>query len=269
MKRIMKKIPGKDFITLKILSILFILVLSTKIISQPVWTIQNSGTSNDLNKIYLKGYNMSHSLFVIGDNGTIMRSINSGTSWQKINSNTTADLYTIGFRDNFGDTGYCAGEGGVIIKTTDGGFNWFTIPSATASTIKDLKFTNCNAVPMSAVAVGENGTLLKLINGIWEAVQIDTADLNSIAIENNTRFTIVGNSGLILRSTNSGTNWVRINSNISNDLNQISYSSIVIGDSGVAFQIQNNNINIINTNTVNNLYDRNLNSALLKIYILY
>jgi len=259
MKRIMKKIPGKDFITLKILSILFILVLSTKIISQPVWTIQNSGTSNDLNKIYLKGYNMSHSLFVIGDNGTIMRSINSGTSWQKINSNTTADLYTIGFRDNFGDTGYCAGEGGVIIKTTDGGFNWFTIPSATASTIKDLKFTNSNAVPMSAVAVGENGTLLKLINGIWEAVQIDTADLNSIAIENNTRFTIVGNSGLILRSTNSGTNWVRINSNISNDLNQISYSSIVIGDSGVAFQIQNNNINIINTNTVNNLYDRNLN----------
>ncbi|MFZ1320594.1 MAG: T9SS type A sorting domain-containing protein [Ignavibacteria bacterium] len=256
----MKIIQGIDFKTVSMLSILLILIISTKLISQPVWTIQNSGTSNDLNKIFLKGYNMSYSLFVIGDNGTILRSTNSGTSWQKINSNTTADLYTIGFRESFGDTGYCAGEGGVIIKTIDGGFNWFTIPSATTSTIKDLKFTNSNVVPMSAVAVGENGTLLKLINGIWEATQIDTADLNSIAIENNTRFTIVGNSGLILRSTNSGTNWVRINSNISNNLNQISpYSSIVIGDSGVAFQIQNNNFNIINTNTVNNLYDRNYN----------
>lgn len=54
-----------------------------------------------------------------GQMGSIVRTQNGGTTWEKLNSATTLDLKSIAFVNN--STGWIAGRGGFIAKTTNGG----------------------------------------------------------------------------------------------------------------------------------------------------
>ena len=231
-----------------ILLILFI-IFSTEISSQPIWNYQNSGTTNDLNRIIIRTSNSIQTLFVVGDNGTILKSSNFGLIWEKVNSNTNSNLYSIVIGTN--DTGYAVGSNGTIIRTTDGGNSWAGMTSNTNNTLKEVIIR-----PISArvFCVGENGTFLKLENNVWEVSQIDTTDLNSVSYQGVVRIIAVGNNGLILKSDNNGTDWQQIISHTSSNLNNISQNTYVIGDNGTALSIYNTDVTIINTATVNNLY---------------
>ncbi len=228
--------------------VLIIIIFSTLSSAQPVWNYQYSGTTNNLNRIIRKNSTNGPQLFVVGDNGIILRSSNSGLIWEIINSNTNSNLYSIGISSS---TGYTVGSNGTIIRTTDEGKNWSAMISNTTNSLKEIRILNGNIM---AIAVGENGTFLKLENDIWTASQIDTADLNSITYDafNQNILVAVGNYGVILRSTNSGVNWSRINSNTSNDLNYIS-GEIVIGDNGIALRVNGTTIFEIHTGTINDL----------------
>ena len=231
--------------------------------SQPVWNYQNSGTTNDLNRIIIKNINNGLMLFVTGDNGTILRSSNLGLLWESVNSNTASDLFTIEISNN--DTGYAAGSGGTIIRTTDGGSSWTNMTSNTANSIKEIRIMYGN---IKAIAVGENGTFLKLVNDVWTVSQIDTTDLNSVSYDvfNSNRIVTVGNYGMILRSTDSGTNWNTISSNITYNLNQISeFNFIIVGNNGTALRLNGTTVIVLNSGTLINLYGldeyNNQNSA--------
>lgn len=239
-----------------IIIVIMLLNAAHNVKSQPVWNYQNSGTSNNLNKIIIQYSASGIVLFVVGDNGTILRSSNRGLIWESVSSNTNADLFSVDITDI--DTGYAAGSDGTILRTIDGGNSLSVMTSNTSNTIKSIKKTAGN---VKAVAVGENGTFLKLENDVWSVSQIDTADLNSVYIQNSTTLTAVGNSGLILRSTNSGLNWTRINSNTASNLNDITFNNQVIGDNGTAFRINGTNIVVINSGTTNNLYGQDNSSS--------
>lgn len=231
-------------------SLLFLFGIINQTLTQPVWNLQNSGTTSNLNRIYLRYGNtfLEQTLFITGDKGVILKSTNSGLLWETINSNTTADLYDI---EIVADTGYAVGSGGTIIKTIDAGNNWTNDVSHTTNKIKEVKFVNYT----QAIAVGENGTFLKLINGLWTFSEIDTSDFNSISINSSVMW-VVGNYGTILRTSNSGTNWNKLNSNTTNNLNNISASStnnIVVGNNGTLLQISGSNVNVINSGTLNDL----------------
>ena len=51
----------------------------------------------------------------VGDEGTILRTINSGIIWNKQTSGTTQDLFDVSFTDP--STGTAVGEGGIILHT--------------------------------------------------------------------------------------------------------------------------------------------------------
>ena len=54
---------------------------------------------------------------------------------------------------------------------------------------------------------------------------------------------IVGNNGVILKSTSSGNNWIPINSNVSSDLLNISNDYYyVTGENGAVLRINNNSV---------------------------
>jgi len=187
-----------------IIVILLLLGFVEESFCQPVWNQQNSGTTNNLNRIY---FNASVSgglaLFIVGDNGTILKSNNSGLFWETINSNTSSNLYSIAI--DYRDTGYAVGSNGTIIKSIDGGNNWNVIPSSTSNALRDVKIINSSLA--KAIAVGENGTFLKLVNNVWTSSQIDTSNLNSIAYASGAgQWLTVGNSGAILKTTNYGVN---------------------------------------------------------------
>ncbi|MBK8551907.1 MAG: T9SS type A sorting domain-containing protein [Ignavibacteria bacterium] len=238
---------------MKTITVILVTIFFSSIsLSQPTWNYQHSGTTNNLNRIIVKYNQNGNSLFVAGDNGTILRSSNSGLMWETVSSNTNSDLYSLEISDT--DTGYAVGSKGTILRTTDGGNSWTVMSSNTIITLKEIKIMYGN---IKAIATGENGTFLKLENNLWTASQIDTVDLNSITYDifNPGRMIAVGNYGVILRSTNSGVNWSRINSNITSNLNCISGENIVVGDNGTGFQIIGTTINVFNTGTINNLYN--------------
>ncbi|MEO6695008.1 MAG: T9SS type A sorting domain-containing protein, partial [Ignavibacteria bacterium] len=196
--------------------------------------------------IFSKSTPSGQALFIVGDEGIILKSNNQGLIWEKINSNTVSDLNAIDI--GYSDTGYVVGSNGTILRSADGGNSWQIISGGTTNTLNDVRIINSDG--MRVIAVGENGTFLKLTDGAWVSSQIDTADLNSI-----TYMTIVGNSGTILRSTDSGINWNRMISPTTNHLNYISSANgFILGDSGTALQINGNNIFTIKTGTFNNLY---------------
>jgi len=237
---------------MKTLMIFFLSILTyDQIISQPTWNYQNSGTTNNLNSISIRYSKTDQMLFIAGDDGTVLKSSNMGLIWESVNSSTVSDLNSIDI--SYGDTGFAAGSNGTVIKTTDGGNSWSGMTGNTSNSIKDIKYMYGN---IRAVAVGDNGTFMKLENNVWSVIQIDTTDLNSVSYDvfNTDRIIAVGNYGTILRSTNSGANWIRVNGNTFNDLNKVSNYNLIIGNSGTAIQISGNTIINLITGTTNNFY---------------
>ena len=60
--------------------------------------------------------------YVVGGNGTILKTINGGSDWTTQLSGTSNWLGSVYFTD--GNTGYAAGSQETILKTDDGGTNW-------------------------------------------------------------------------------------------------------------------------------------------------
>jgi len=105
---------------MKNLILLLVIVLSITS-AYPQWQLQNSGTSENLNDVTIAPYTNGNSIFVVGDNGTILKTTNSGNEWITKNSGTTNQLNAISFGDDL--NGIAVGIG-VICLTTDGGESW-------------------------------------------------------------------------------------------------------------------------------------------------
>ena len=58
--------------------------------------------------------------YVVGDTGTILKTIDGGTTWIAQTSGTDNSLYAVSFADV--STGYAVGASGTILKTTNGGY---------------------------------------------------------------------------------------------------------------------------------------------------
>ena len=99
------------------LVVVYVFCLSVTLLSQVSgWYHQTSGTSSFLNDVYF--FNEFNGILV-GDNGTILHTIDGGENWVFQESNTTRRLLTVFFvNDNIG---WAVGEYGTIIKTVTGG----------------------------------------------------------------------------------------------------------------------------------------------------
>ncbi len=66
----------------KLLIIILLAGLSKISLSQLVWNLQNSGTTSNLNCIYVKNLpNFQREIFVCGDFGVILKTSNNGLIW--------------------------------------------------------------------------------------------------------------------------------------------------------------------------------------------
>jgi photosystem II stability/assembly factor-like uncharacterized protein len=90
---------------------------------------------NDVNDIL---YVDSNTAWAVGDYGTILSTLDGGTTWMAIDSGTDADLTAIHFID--GNNGWIAGSKGVLLHTTDGGENWSPQVFDSYSNLKDIQF---------------------------------------------------------------------------------------------------------------------------------
>src|SRR5476651_2716962 len=112
-----------------ILTILSALALfSVKSNSQLSWTLQYTGSSEQLSSIYLVNENTG---YVVGAAGGIYKTINGGINWVFQFSGTNFPLTSVQFTGN--DTGYISAGSGSYLKTTTAGAGWIIYPTGVPS----------------------------------------------------------------------------------------------------------------------------------------
>ncbi len=242
----------------------FIFLSAVTLHSQPlfwnVWQQVTSGTTSNLN--FLLDYTGKY--YGVGDNGAIVVSSNSGSSWVLQNSGFPNSLKGISPQANF-----ICGSNGLIAKTTNAGVNYAAQVSGTINSLNSIALYGSSF----GVAIGDNGTALNTSNGgtNWNANSLGiTSHLNHIIPFDGQKGLIIGDNGVvfittleipsltfsfrrintgtslnlkyavlldsnniwitassgkILHTTNAGVNWQIINTGFTNDLYSISFPS--------------------------------------------
>jgi len=122
---------------------------------QAQWTAQNSGTTENLNDVYCIS---ADTVVVVGDNGTILRTINGGTDWLPVSNPATANLHKVQFAGT--QTGYAAGDNGTLLKTTDSGASWQILNTNTSENLLSLSVLDANTI----FAGGTGGLIIKSVD---------------------------------------------------------------------------------------------------------
>ncbi len=186
----------------------------------PYWELQYDG-DEILSSVNFTDINNG---IVVGWKGTILRTTDGGTTWNKISSGTTYNLSSISFANT--NNGLIVGEGGlesekgIILRTTNGGINWNPVYTGNYN-FWAVSFPVANF----AIVTGDyrNGMYINNImrtstNGgsSWNTllgtpqdetfVDASFTDLNI--------GTIVGGSGRIIRTTNGGSSWINQTSGV-------------------------------------------------------
>ena len=137
-------------------------------------------------------------------NGSILRTIDGGENWVRMNTASNAAMTRLHFIDKF--TGWAVGASSTIQKTTDGGQSWTMVSSGVGSGLNDIHFPTANF----GCVVGNTGLVRVSSNGgsSWGTVTsgVNTT-LTSVWFVNSSIGFIVGNSGVIRKTTNGGSSW--------------------------------------------------------------
>lgn len=125
--------------------VLFCLTYSMSF-SQSGWNKQNSGTSENLKSIYFVDIKNG---FIVGDNGTLLRTTDGGKNWDMQSCGTTNNLSKVLFVDSL--NGIVIGSNKTYLQTSDGGVNWGNFSDSLQIGYSSISFYD----KYNGVAVGE------------------------------------------------------------------------------------------------------------------
>jgi len=184
---------------LLMLALLF--TLSSEVFSQSTWYnrfFSNIG-GNQLRRVQFKTSLIG---FAAGGNGTLLKTVDGGDSWNTLNIGTNPYISSIFFLNQ--NTGWLGTQANNIVKTVDGGNTWsfHTIP--TTSFVASIHFIN----DQTGFASANSGQILKTTNGgtNWVNVAPSTIAWGEIQFTDQ-------NTGYVLqhydlyKTTNGGTTW--------------------------------------------------------------
>ncbi|MBD3183108.1 choice-of-anchor D domain-containing protein [Candidatus Poribacteria bacterium] len=162
--------------------------------------------------------------WLVGDNGLIASSDDSGDTWSLQNSNITKSLRGIHFTSQ--NNGWAVGQNGTILYTNNGGTFWSTYSAGGNNTLNDVYFMSNRGC-----IVGDDGMILTSYgSNDWIVRDSDTGrDLNAVCFASAYRGWIVGNSGTILHTTNGGNTWTQQYTGTNAALNGVDFVNTQIG----------------------------------------
>ncbi len=236
-------------------TLLFFILACIRLYSQPYgWFTQPSGTGNNLNGVY---FSSNTTGIVVGQSGTILRTVNGGTNWTSVSSGTNVHLFSVYFVD--GNTGWVVGDVGVILKTTNGGSSWNSQPTGVGYQLRSISFINTN----TGFAAGWYGTFLRTTNGGSNWVSYSTGlttNLTSVNFADANNGFAGGQFGKLIRTTNGGVNWMEISCGTTAQIEKVNFTAIneavIIGEGGFIRKSTNlgNNWVVQSSGTSNWLY---------------
>ena len=129
------------------------------------WSKQDS-PYEECKDLYGVGYGSSNTFVAVGQGSKIVKSTNSGSSWDNVTSGISPyppigenkKLRAVAFGNN---TFVAVGESGKIIRSANNGVTWYNSTSNTIRELYAVTFGNG-----TFVAVGETGTILTSPDGI-------------------------------------------------------------------------------------------------------
>lgn len=172
---------------------------------------------NTYNNLYKGVFFDSNNGIIVGEGGLIYKTTDGGNNWNKVTTGTDKFLYSSSFLNN--SFGMVGGDGGVVLKTTNGGVSWseknVILPSNPA--ITDIHIFDNN----NAYAVGSFGFHHRTTDGgeTWNSNSgLSANDLLRLIFMNDSIGFAVGYWGTVIKTTNSGINWIFANAGISNSI---------------------------------------------------
>lgn len=156
------------------------------------WEILHAPSQAEL--IHLDVVDEKHG-WIVGADGTILRTEDGGDSWTKQVSGTTATLYHVDFRNE--KQGWAVGERGTILRTIDGGRSWTPVKSPARSTLLSVQFVGEG----DGWIVGRSGVILRSGDGgqTWVEQESTTKQNLYALFMNKKNGWAVGGDGLTLR----------------------------------------------------------------------
>ena len=146
-----------------------LLLIQPYAFSQTGWSLQQSGTTENLNKVSYYNANIS---IIVGNKGTILYTSNGGSKWENQISGTNQNLHDVKFINSTNIL--VVGDSGCVLRTSNGGTTWEKLSIGTKQSLFSLSFLNSKI----GVAVGggvDSTIILKTTNsGInWELKVVD------------------------------------------------------------------------------------------------
>lgn len=164
------------------------------------WYRQTSGTTQILNSVYFTSSNIG---YVVGNNGTILKTTDKGAAWNTQSSGTTANLYSVRFLNDL--IGFAVGDN-VFLKTTNGGVTWILNSTSLNYSVKSVFFLNQS----TGYAAGGSGTISKTTNSgtSWSAFHSEPNSMfMSLYFLNTSTGFAAGLVGKYLKTTDGGISW--------------------------------------------------------------
>jgi photosystem II stability/assembly factor-like uncharacterized protein len=171
------------------------------------------------------------SIWIAGEDGFLLRSVDQGSTWSVIDAGQTAHLCALQFG---GSGGWAVGEKGAVLRSEDAGTTWTSRDAGTKVVLRALALAGANRV----WAVGDGGiVVLSSDSGDhWTRRVAASVQLNGVAFKDALNGIVVGNSGTICTSGDGGETWQVRTSGANANLRAVAFigttSAWAVGDDG-------------------------------------
>ena len=186
------------------------------------WNLLNSSITNNLASIWFSDNNNG---WAVGDGGTIIKSLDGGTTWAAQNSTVLSSIRSIQFIDANNGWACTNANSGNIIHTSNGGTTWAVQNSTIPVGLNSIHFVDVN----NGWACGFGGNITHTSNGgtTWGIQSsITPIALTSIFFTDVNNGWAGGFNGVIVHTTNGGTSWTSQNSTSVTTINSIFFADV-------------------------------------------
>lgn len=196
----------------QIIAVLFF-TLGVTVASAQSWTLQNSGTTNQLGAVWFTDVNNG---WAVGDLGISIVTANGGQTWNTVVL-TGQDLEDVAFSST--SIGAMVGDNGLILRTINGGASWSAVASGTGSNLRTVTFGDGGM----AYVGGRDGIILRSTNSgeSWSVVETGTVRYRGSSAQGGQHGWIVGEGGVIKATTNAGVSWITQAGGTGSDLHAV------------------------------------------------
>jgi photosystem II stability/assembly factor-like uncharacterized protein len=142
--------------------------------------------------------------FIVGSNGIVYQSLDSGNSWQRLNVNSTENFHSVQIVHQ--DTVLITGDKS-FVKTKDGGQTWYVTERVSHSPSDFFTITFINE--QVGFASRAHDDILRTIDGgeTWVKIQSTSDAIYDFFFLNEKVGYMAGDHGVLFKTTNGGLNW--------------------------------------------------------------